>query len=343
MILKKSENLKRLDLKNYIMLFFNSSDEASVEVAKEIASLIRHKESIGKPCVLGLATGSSPIKVYEELVRMHREEGLSFSNVITFNLDEYYPMNKTNIQSYYHFMHENLFNHVDVLKENINIPSGTISEEELYQYCTDYEMKIMQYGGLDFQLLGIGRTGHIGFNEPGSHYNSVTRSITLDHLTRYDAANAFIGIDNVPRKAITMGVGTIMKAKRVVLMAWGENKADIIKCIIEGDVSSDYPASYLQRHKNTTVILDSEAASCLTRIKTPWLVSSCAWDEVLKKKAVVWLSEKLSKSILKLTDRDYNDNGMSGLIIEEGSSYDLNIKIFNSLQKYYYRMAGWKT
>ena len=319
-------------------VIFNSSDEASLEVAKEIASLIKYKESIGKPCVLGLATGSSPIKVYEELVRMHREEGLSFSNVITFNLDEYYPMNKTNIQSYYHFMHENLFNHVDILKENINIPSGSISEDELYQYCTDYEMKITQCGGLDFQLLGIGRTGHIGFNEPGSHYNSVTRSITLDHLTRYDAANAFIGIDNVPRKAITMGVGTIMKAKRVVLMAWGENKADIIKRIIEGDVSSDYPASYLQRHKNTTVILDSEAASCLTRVKTPWLVSSCAWDEVLKKKAVVWLSEKLNKSILKLTDRDYNDNGMSGLIIEEGSSYDLNIKIFNSLQN---TITGW--
>ena len=319
-------------------VIFNSSDEASLEVANEIASLIKYKESIGKPCVLGLATGSSPIKVYEELVRMHREEGLSFSNVVTFNLDEYYPMNKTNIQSYYHFMHENLFNHVDILKENINIPSGSISEDELYQYCTDYEMKIMQCGGLDFQLLGIGRTGHIGFNEPGSHYNSVTRSITLDHLTRYDAANAFIGIDNVPRKAITMGVGTIMKAKRVVLMAWGENKADIIKRIIEGDVSSDYPASYLQRHKNTTVIFDSEAASCLTRVKTPWLVSSCAWDEVLKKKAVVWLSEKLNKSILKLTDRDYNDNGMSGLIIEEGSSYDLNIKIFNSLQN---TITGW--
>ena len=319
-------------------VIFETSHKASAIVAIEIATLIRDKEALGEKCVLGLATGSSPIKVYEELVRMHRHEGLSFSNVVTFNLDEYYPMQRDNIQSYYHFMHEHLFNHVDILKENINIPSGTVTEDELYQYCTDYEMKIAQYGGLDFQLLGVGRTGHIGFNEPGSHYNSVTRSITLDHLTRHDASNAFLGIENVPRKAITMGVGTIMNAKRVVLLAWGENKAEIIKKIIEGDITSEFPASYLQRHKNTTIILDQPAASSLTRIDTPWLVSQCEWTEELKKKAVVWLSNTIGKSILKLTDRDYNDNSMSGLIVEEGSSYDLNIKIFNSLQR---TITGW--
>ena len=185
-------------------VIFDSSDEASVLVAHEIANLIRKKNQLNETCVLGLATGSSPIKVYEELVRMHKEEGLSFSNVITFNLDEYYPMDKSNIQSYWYFMHEHLFNHIDILPENINIPDGKVSSEDLYQYCIDYELKIKEAGGLDFQLLGIGRTGHIGFNEPGSHINSGTRNITLDHLTRVDASPAFLGIDNVPRKAITL-------------------------------------------------------------------------------------------------------------------------------------------
>ena len=210
---------------------------------------------------LGLATGSSPIKVYEELVRMHKEEGLSFANVITFNLDEYYPMDKNNIQSYFYFMHEHLFNHVDILPENINIPDGTVALEDLYQYCIDYEMKIKKVGGLDFQLLGIGRTGHIGFNEPGSHLNSGTRIITLDHITRVDAAPAFLGIENVPRKAITMGIGTVKSAKRIVLLAWGANKGEIIKETIEGEISAQVPATYLQEHNNTTFVIDEEAAS----------------------------------------------------------------------------------
>ena len=319
-------------------IIFNSSQEASILVAREIASLIREKQANRKSCVLGLATGSSPIKVYEELVRMHREEGLSFANVITFNLDEYYPMDKYNIQSYWYFMHEHLFNHIDILPENIHIPDGRISNEDLYQYCIDYELKIQAAGGLDFQLLGIGRTGHIGFNEPGSHFNSGTRSITLDHLTRVDAAPAFLGIDNVPRKAITMGIGTVRKAKRIILLAWGVNKAEIIKKTIEGNITSNVPATYLQEHHNTTFILDKGASSELTRVKTPWLVSSCVWNEPLKLKAVVWLSELTKKAILKLTDKDYNDNGMSGLLTEEGTAYDLNIKMFNKLQ---HTITGW--
>lgn len=319
-------------------VIFNNSLVASKIVAEEIATLIRTKNDQGLPCVLGLATGSSPIKVYEELVRMHQEEGLSFSNVITFNLDEYFPMEKENIQSYFYFMHEHLFNHVDILPENINIPKGTVNSEDLYQYCIDYDMKIKAVGGLDFQLLGIGRTGHIGFNEPGSHYNSGTRSITLDHVTRVDAAPAFLGIDNVPRRAITMGIGTIRNAKRIVLLAWGINKAGVINETIEGEINSEIPATYLQRHNNTTVILDAEASSELTRVKTPWLVSSCVWNEDLKKKAIVWLSEKLNKSILKLTDKDYNNNGMSGLLAEEGTAYDLNIKMFNNIQR---TITGW--
>ena len=319
-------------------VIFKKSSDASVVVAHEIATLIRKKESEGTPCVLGLATGSSPIRVYEELVRMHTEDGLSFSNVITFNLDEYVPIQPNDIQSYYHFMHEHLFNHIDILPENIHIPNGTVQPDDLNQYCIDYELKIKAAGGLDFQLLGIGRTGHIGFNEPGSHFNSGTRSITLNHVTRVDASSDFLGIDHVPRKAITMGVGTIRSAKRIVLLAWGINKASVIQNTLEGDITSQMPATYLQRHENTTVILDEEASSELTRIKTPWLVTSCIWNPTLQKKAIVWLSELLGKSVLKLTDNDYNNNGMSSLLAEEGNAYDLNIKMFNALQ---HTITGW--
>ncbi|WP_264536604.1 glucosamine-6-phosphate deaminase [Flavobacterium sp. N1736] len=319
-------------------VIFESSKEASILVAQEIANIIQRKDELNEPCVLGLATGSSPVKVYEELVRLHKEEGLSFANVVTFNLDEYYPMDKNSIQSYYHFMHEHLFDHVDIHPENINIPDGKISNEDLQQYCIDYEMKIKAYGGLDFQLLGIGRTGHIGFNEPGSHVNSGTRSITLDHLTRTDAASSFLGIDNVPRKAITMGIGTVKNAKRIVLLGWGISKAEIIKKTIEGNISSQVPATYLQQHNNTTFVLDTEASSELTRVKTPWLVKSVVWDEELKLKAVAWLSELTKKPFLKLTDKDYNDNGMSSVLTEEGTAYDLNIKMFNKMQQ---TITGW--
>ena len=317
---------------------FQSSEIASKIVAKEIALLIREKQSLNANCILGLATGSSPIKVYEELIRLHQEEGLSFHNVITFNLDEYYPMEKDNAESYHYFMQENLFKHIDVKPENIHIPNGMIAQENLDQYCIDYDAAILNAGGLDFQLLGIGRTGHIGFNEPGSHSNSGTRSITLNHITRADAAESFLGINNVPRRAITMGIGTIKKAKRVVLLAWGENKASIIKETIEGDISAQVPATYLQSHSNTTFVLDKEASSELTRIKTPWLVSTCIWQEELKSKAIVWLCEKTRKPVLKLNDKDYNDNGMSGLLAEEGLAYDLNIKMFNKLQ---HTITGW--
>ena len=319
-------------------VIFEFSHIASIVVAQEIADLIREKSKQNSHCVLGLATGSSPIKVYEELVRMHKDEGLSFQNVISFNLDEYYPMQKSNVQSYDYFMREHLFNHVDILPEHINIPDGMVSDEDLYQSCVDYEMKIKSVGGIDFQLLGIGRTGHIGFNEPGSHLNSGTRNIKLDHITRVDAAPAFLGIDNVPTKAITMGIGTVSTAKRIVLLAWGANKADILKKTIEGDITSHVPATYLQNHNNTTFVLDEGASEELTRIKTPWLVTSCVWSETLKLKAVLWLSELTDKSILKLTDKDYNNNGMSGLLSAVGNAYDLNIKIFNKMQ---HTITGW--
>jgi len=235
-------------------------------------------------------------------------------------------------------MREHLFDHIDILAKNINIPNGTVANEDLYQSCVDYEMKIKAAGGIDFQLLGIGRTGHIGFNEPGSHLNSGTRNIKLDHITRVDASSAFLGLENVPVKAITMGIGTVRTAKRIVLLGWGSNKAKILKKTIEGDVSSSVPATYLQNHHNTTFILDEAASEELTRVKTPWLVTSCIWTDELKLKAVLWLSKLTNKSILKLTNKDYNNNGMSGLLSAVGSAYDLNIVMFNKMQ---HTITGW--
>ena len=317
----------------------DSSLTGSLAVADEIAELIRDKQAKGLPCVLGLATGSSPISVYNQLIKLHKEEGLSFKNVITFNLDEYYGLEPNDINSYHFFMHENLFDHIDLPAENINIPSGIIEQSQVRDYCKGYEKKIDDLGGLDFQLLGIGRTGHVGFNEPGSNINSQTRLVTLDHLTRYDAAGAFYGIENVPSKAITMGIKTILSAKRIVLLAWGINKSEIIQKAVEGALTPNIPTTYLQKHDNTTLVLDHQAASGLTRIKTPWITGNCDWAEISNQcKAVYWLCKKTNKSILKLTEEDYNQNGMSELLNLEGNYYDLNIKMFNRLQN---TITGW--
>lgn len=315
-----------------------SSVEGSIAIAHCIANLILQKQKKNQYCILGLATGSSPLSVYRELVRLHKQDGLSFNNVITFNLDEYYPIQKKDVQSYFNFMHKNLFDLVDIKSENINIPNGNVKAEELRDSCIAYERKIKELGGIDLQILGIGRTGHIGFNEPGSHLNSQTRTITLDHLTRFDAISTFQGIENVPRKAVTMGIQSILSAKKIILMAWGTNKSEIIQKAVEGQISDKIPTTYLQYHKNTTLILDEEAASELTRIKTPWLVGSCDWEDAISSKAIIWLCEKKNKSILKLTDEDYNQNGMSDLLALNGSSYDINIQMFNRLQ---HSITGW--
>lgn len=318
---------------------FDSSLKGSTAVADEIATLIKEKHDKGLPCVLGLATGSSPLNVYNQLIRLHKEEGLSFKNVITFNLDEYYGLEPNDINSYHFFMHENFFDHIDIPAENVNIPSGTVEPQKVRDYCRVYEKKIADLGGLDFQLLGIGRTGHIGFNEPGSHINSQTRLVTLDHLTRFDAAGAFYGIENVPSKAITMGIKTILSAKRIVLLAWGTNKSEIIQKAVEGDITPNIPTTYLQKHSNTTLVLDHQATSGLTRIKAPWITGNCDWSNLTNQcKAVYWLCKKTNKSILKLTGKDYNQNGMSELLILEGNYYDLNIKMFNRLQN---TITGW--
>ena len=320
-------------------VIFDSSLSGSRVVADEIATLIRQKQDEGLPCVLGLATGSSPISVYNQLIKLHQDEGLSFKNVITFNLDEYFGLKPNDINSYHFFMHENLFDHIDIKAENINIPSGNLDRKKIRDYCKAYEKKINQLGGLDFQLLGIGRTGHVGFNEPGSNINSQTRLVTLDHLTRYDAAGAFYGIENVPSKAITMGIKTILSAKRIVLLAWGTNKSKIIQRAVEGDLNPNIPTTYLQEHNNTTLVLDHQSASGLTRIKTPWITGDCDWSDPSNLcKAVYWLCKKTDKSILKLTEEDYSQNGMSELLILEGNYYDLNIKMFNRLQN---TITGW--
>jgi glucosamine-6-phosphate deaminase len=307
-------------------------------VAQRIANLIRQKQKAGTFAILGLATGATPVGVYAELVRMHKEENLSFQNVITFNLDEYFPMQPEAAQSYVSFMGEHLFNHVDIQRENIHIPDGTVSKEQIATFCLEYERKIESLGGLDMQILGIGRTGHIGFNEPGSAPNSGTRLVTLDDLTRRDAARDFGGKANVPTKAITMGIGTIFKAKEIILMAWSKKKASIIKKAVEGEISGEVPATYLQLSQNIEFVLDEDAASDLTRFNIPWLVKDCVWDEALIKKAVIWLSGVVKKPVLKLTEEDYNNHGMAQLVVERGSAYNINIHIFNKLQ---HTITGW--
>ncbi|MFZ0489887.1 MAG: glucosamine-6-phosphate deaminase [Salegentibacter sp.] len=311
---------------------------ASKSVAQRIARIIKKKQEKKEHAVLGLATGATPVEVYAELVRMHKEEGLSFQNVITFNLDEYYPMQPDAKQSYVRFMDENLFNHIDIKRENIHIPDGTLQKEDIADYCLAYENKIGEVGGLDLQVLGIGRTGHIGFNEPGSAPNSGTRLVTLDDLTRRDASRDFGGKENVPTKAITMGIGTIFKAREIILMAWSGKKAPIIKKAVEGEISGNVPATYLQLSDNVEFILDKDAASELTRFNTPWLVKDCVWDKQLIKKAVIWLSGVVNKPILKLTDEDYNNHGMAQLATEQGPAYDINIDVFNQLQ---HSITGW--
>jgi glucosamine-6-phosphate deaminase len=316
----------------------DNSKEASLYVANEIAELIKQRQKQGKNVVLGLATGSTPTDVYDNLVKFHKEDGISFKNVITFNLDEYFPMNAESIHSYVRFMNEHLFDHIDIKKSNVNIPDGSLDKEDVRDFCEAYEKKIVEAGGIDIQVLGIGRTGHIGFNEPGSSLKSQTRMVRLDRVTRLDAASDFFGLENVPNKAITMGVGSIMDAKRIILMAWGEGKAGIIKKSVEGPIKESIPATFLQNHGNCDYIIDQAAASSLTRVQTPWLVSDCDWNENLIKRATIWLSEKLGKAILKLTNEDYNEHGMGSLVAEIGSAEHINLIVFNQLQR---TITGW--
>jgi glucosamine-6-phosphate deaminase len=306
-------------------------DEMGRLVAARIAELVRTRAQAGRPAVLGLATGSTPIGAYRELIRLHREEGLSFANVVSFNLDEYYPMDPGSLHSYHRFMWENFFSQIDIRPENVHIPRGDVPRELVDEECRRYEAAIREAGGIDIQLLGIGRTGHIGFNEPGSGLESRTRLVTLDLVTRKDAAADFFGEENVPREAVTMGVATILEARQVLILATGEHKAHIVRRSVEGDVDHEIAATFLQRHPDTTFYLDAAAAGYLTRVATPWLLGSVKWTEQLTINAVVWLSRQTEKAILKLTQRDYAEHRLSSLVAKHGTPGALNGLVFNAL------------
>jgi len=314
------------------------SVEGCSQLAGELAELIRERQGGEKNVVLGLATGSTPVPFYRELIRLHKEEGLSFKNVTSFNLDEYHGLEPDHRESYNRFMREQLFDHIDIPKENINIPDGTVSLDGVYESCLDYEKRIEEAGGIDLQILGIGRTGHIGFNEPGSSRDSRTRMITLDRITRRDAAADFLGEANVPRHAITMGVGTILAARRIVLMAWGGNKAEIVKEAVEGEVTDRISASFLQGHDNATFLVDEAASSSLTRKHLPWLVGSVKWDKKMIKRAVTWLSHRFEKPILRLVDEDYNESGAGEILTASGKAYNVNIGVFDMVK---HTITGW--
>jgi len=316
---------------------FTTPKSGSAYVASEIASLIKEKQRRGEDCVLGLATGSTPISLYAELVRLHKEEGLSFKNVITFNLDEYYPLEREALQSYWSFMHRHLFSHVDIDKANIHIPNGELAKDDVKKHCIKYEQLIEAVGGIDLQILGIGNNGHIGFNEPGSSIFSKTRMVSLDNSTRIANAYEFQNISQVPRMAVTMGISTILKAKKVLLMAWGM-KGPIIAKTVEGHVTEQIPASVLQQHNDCTFVIDENAASELTRIKSPWLTGDCEWTPQMIKRAVTQMALKMEKPILSLTTHDYNENGLGDLLVEKGEAYEINLQVYYLLRD---SITGW--
>jgi glucosamine-6-phosphate deaminase len=317
---------------------FPDLQQGSVFVARQVAALIREKQMKKEKCVLGLATGSTPKSLYAELVRMHREEKLSFKNVITFNLDEYYPIDNDALQSYNRFMQVNLFDHIDINPKNIHIPDGEVKKEDIKTHCRQYEEMIEKAGGIDLQILGIGNNGHIGFNEPGSGLHSKTRLINLDNSTRIANSYEFANISEVPRLAITMGIGTIMKARQIILMAWGEIKAPVLQQAVEGEVTEHVPASLLQHHENTIFVVDEGAASELTRKKSPWLTGDCEWTPKMIKKAVVNMALKLKKPVLSLTNSDYNEYGLSDLLVEKGDAYEINLQVYYMLRD---TITGW--
>ena len=316
---------------------FASAKMGSIYVAQEIAKLMREKAAKGENCVLGMATGTTPIHLYAELVRMHREEGLSFQHVITFNLDEYYPIEREAFQSYWSFMHRHLFNHVDILPENIHLPNGAWPKDDIKKYCAAYEQEVLAAGGIDLQLLGIGLNGHIGFNEPGSSIFSKTRLVNLDNTTRIANTYEFHNISKVPRLALTMGISNILQAKKILLMGWGQ-KANIVAKSVEGHVTEQVPASILQQHSDCTFIVDEPAASELTRIKSPWLTGDCIWTDKMIKRAVVYMALKLNKSVLSLTANDYLENGLSDLLVEKGDAYEINLQVYYMLRD---SITGW--
>ncbi|MBI1902204.1 MAG: glucosamine-6-phosphate deaminase [Planctomycetia bacterium] len=312
---------------------FDSHRELNRRAAQAVADTIRQRNSFGQNAVLGLPTGSTPMGVYRELVRMHKEEGLDFSGVVTFNLDEYLGVAHDQLQSYHYFMTEVFFRHVNMPQKNSHIPDGTIPPDEADDYCRWYESQIERAGGIDLMLLGIGRDGHIGFNEPFSPKNGRTQLVTLDPVTRRDAAADFFGDENVPTHAVTMGIGTIMEARKVILLAMGEHKAGIVREAAENPISDRVPGSYLQDHEDAAFLIDSAAAAQLTAVATPWELGKVEWDADLTKRAVLWLSQKTKKALLKLTDVDFREYGLHQLLREKGPAATLCHRVFQWMQK----------
>lgn len=316
---------------------FESARAGATAVAAYIAGQIRQRQQEDRPYVMSLAPGRSTRDVFTELVQLHRHEGLSFRNVVFFDLFEYYPLTDSKSGNHAQLCAQ-LINHIDILPENVHLIPGNMSKEQIMPFCREYEQRIAEAGGLDFVLLGIGRCGNIGFNEPGSSFNSATRLVLLDNNSKEDAKVMFGSLEQVPMSAITLGIDSILQAREVMLVAWGEHKASIVREAIEQRFDVACPASALQLHKNARIFLDLSAASSLTRIATPWVVTSCEWDDQLIRRAVVWLCKQTDKPILKLTNKDYNDFGLSELITRFESAYNCNIKVFNDLQ---HTITGW--
>ena len=315
---------------------FETSEEGVVQIANEIVAKIQDRQREGKFCTIAIGTGASLRLLFTELIRKHKDEGVSFRNVVFFNLYEYYPLTEGAGSSFSH-LNKLFLSQIDIDRQNIFTMDGSIPQEAIIEHCRLYEQRIQTFGGLDMVIMGIGREGNIGMNEPGSHASSTTRLILIDATSRSEAAHN-IGVDNLPPCSITMGINTIMGARKVYMLAWGEDKADIIRSAVEDKVSDTLPASYLQLHANTSVCVDLAAAAHLTRIQRPWLVTSCEWNDKLVRSAIVWLCTTLNKPILKLTNKDYNENGLSELLALYGSAYNANIKVFNDLQ---HTITGW--
>ncbi|MBS5539778.1 MAG: glucosamine-6-phosphate deaminase [Phocaeicola plebeius] len=315
---------------------FETIEEGVEQIANEIVAKIQDRQREGKFCTIAIGTGASLRPLFTELIRKHKDEGVSFRNVVFFNLYEYYPLAEGAGSSFNH-LNKLFLSQIDIDHQNIFTMDGSIPQEAIIEHCRLYEQRIQTFGGLDMVIMGIGREGNIGMNEPGSHASSTTRLILVDATSRSEAARN-IGVDNLPPCSITMGINTIMGARKIYMLAWGEDKADIIRSAIEDKVSDTLPASYLQLHTNTTVCVDLAGAAHLTRIQRPWLVTSCEWNDKLVRSAIVWLCTTLNKPILKLTNKDYNENGLSELLALYGSAYNANIKVFNDLQ---HTITGW--
>ncbi|HVF96357.1 MAG TPA: glucosamine-6-phosphate deaminase, partial [Flavisolibacter sp.] len=328
-----SDSFERIPTK-----IFSTPAEGAKWVAQQVAAVMQQKADAGEHCVLGLATGSTPKYLYAELVRMYHEEGLSFRHVIAFNLDEYYPIEKDALQSYNRFMKTQLFDKVDIDPSNCFIPDGEVPKEKIKEHCAAYERLVGEHGGIDLQILGIGANGHIGFNEPGSSISSKTRLVNLENSTRLANAYEFAGMSDVPRLALTMGISTILKAKKIILMGWGNTKSAVIKKAVEDDVTEQVPASLLQNHDDVTFVVDEMAAAELTRFKSPWLTGEIEWSAKMIKKAVVNMALAVKKPILSLTNNDYNEYGLSDLLVEKGDAYGINLQVFYAMRD---SITGW--